>query len=178
MIVAAPYTARIAVFNEDNKVLLQQKSLESKNAGGMWELPGGKIDYTTEEKNIRRSSGLSLERTSLEAVLDELQEEKNIDLRDVVANGVVNVYTVGTLEYSFFDVVQDAEITRSVIIFATQLPEKYYRSISKTGLPEDKLATYEWCDYESVRALDPYITQNSKFYTLIGWQELLHKLQT
>lgn len=59
------------IINDDNKVLIAQRSFEENHEGGKWSIPGGKIESTGEEHNIL-----------LKNIKREILEEVGIEIFD------------------------------------------------------------------------------------------------
>jgi mutator protein MutT len=59
------------IINDNNKVLIAQRSFEEKHEGGKWSIPGGKIESVGEEHNIL-----------LKNIKKEILEEVGIEIFD------------------------------------------------------------------------------------------------
>jgi len=172
-----PFTARVIVINPKGEVLLQRKSQNSKNAAGNWELPGGKINFTEDELIERQQSGLPLERSDIDAIVEELMEEKNIDIKELVQKSPNKLIRLGEFGYDFFNNrTQQIEI-RKVALFLIRLEDSYLQDISKTGLAEDNLDDYGWFGLDTIIQMEQTISENSRFYKKFNISEHISGLQ-
>lgn len=76
---AKPYSLsmKVAIRDEHGRVLILKRSMSSKNNGGKWEFPGGKVDAGEDIdeallREVREETGLSI---SLEKVLGSAESE-------------------------------------------------------------------------------------------------------
>jgi 8-oxo-dGTP pyrophosphatase MutT (NUDIX family) len=151
---------------------MQRKSMDSLNAGGMWECPGGKIAFTDEEKQRRTEQGLSLERSAQDAVIAELMEEKNIDLLPYFEDTANTLYDMGILEYQFHNKSTQAFQRSCVRFFSIVLPPEMLTDISVVGLDEDKLDGFGWFGLRELQDMEGQVTENSRFWNTFDIKEI------
>jgi 8-oxo-dGTP pyrophosphatase MutT (NUDIX family) len=144
---------------------MQQKSQNSINAAGLWELPGGKIPYSDEELVFRAKHGLPTNRSSRDAIIQELCEEKNIYIQDFVDEHPEELVYVGVFEYSYY--MKSKDITREVSqdLFSINLDDSFLNDISKEGEIDDNLSDFAWFEFQELYLMGDKIAENSRIYS-------------
>ncbi|RMD76963.1 NUDIX hydrolase [Candidatus Dojkabacteria bacterium] len=140
-------TVRIIVHQDNDKVLMLQKSHDSKNPL-FWELPGGKVERLE----------------PIEAVKKELLEETGIDL------DISDISTFDKLEvFKYTYQYNNKKYSRSVRYFIYKIDkdkiinfERNWRDIVDASKIEDKHIGFMWMDKEIFLSESHSISKNSK----------------